>query len=71
LVRRRRGVTNTRKPRTSGLRWREPRRAADSGICREFSSEVMHEDIHEPAKKQSQSCRPKSPGFECELVAGL
>jgi hypothetical protein len=71
LIRRRRGVTNTRKPGTSSWRWREPRRAADSGICRESNSEVMHRDIREPAKKQSQSCRPKSPSFECELVAGL
>jgi hypothetical protein len=63
LVRRRRGVTNTQKPRTSSWQRREPRRAADSEICRESSSEVMHGDIHEPAKKQSQSCRPKKYGF--------
>jgi hypothetical protein len=63
LVRRRRGVMNTQKPRTSSWRRREPRRAADLGICRESSSEVMRGDIHEPAKKQSQSCRPKKSGF--------
>jgi hypothetical protein len=63
LVRRRRGVTNTQKPRTSSWRRREPWRAADSGICRESSSEVMHREIHEPMKKQSQSCRPKKSGF--------
>jgi hypothetical protein len=44
-------------------RWREPRKAADSGIYRGSSSEVMHGDIHEPTKKQSQSCRPKKSGF--------
>jgi hypothetical protein len=44
---------------------------ADSGICRGPSSVVMHEDIHEPAEKQSQSCCSKSPGLECELVADL
>jgi hypothetical protein len=70
---------------------------ADSGICRGPSSEVMREDIHEPAGKQrliresvGDSVResrvktftnrrrskvkvvvPKSPGFECELVADL
>jgi hypothetical protein len=42
---------------------------ADSGICWGPSSGVTHEDIHEPAKKQSQSVVPKSLGFECELVA--
>jgi hypothetical protein len=36
---------------------------ADSGICRGPSSEVTYEDIHEPVKKQSQSCRPKKSGF--------
>jgi hypothetical protein len=44
---------------------------ADSGIYRGPSSGVTHEDIHEPAEKQSQSCCPKSPGLECELVADL
>jgi hypothetical protein len=63
VIRRRRGVANTRKPGTSSWRWREPRRAADSGICRVSSSEVMHGDIHEPAKKQGQSCHPKKSGF--------
>jgi hypothetical protein len=86
-----------RKPRTSSWRWRELRRAADSGICRRPSSGVAYEDIHEPAKKQRlirESAEdpvresrmkiftnrrrskvkvvvPKSPGFECELVADL
>jgi hypothetical protein len=57
------GVADTRKPGISGWRWREPRRAIDSGIFRGSSSEVMHGDIHEPAKKQSQSCRPKKSRF--------
>jgi hypothetical protein len=35
----------------------------NSGICRRPSSGVAHEDIHEPAKKQSQSCCPKKSGF--------
>jgi hypothetical protein len=85
------------EPGTSSWRWRELRRAADSGICwgpssgvtrediheltkkqrliresvRGPSSGVTREDIHEPTKKQSQSCFPRSPGFECELVADL
>jgi hypothetical protein len=41
-----------RKPGTSSWRWRELRRAADSGICRGPSSGGTHEDIHEPTKKQ-------------------
>jgi hypothetical protein len=36
---------------------------ADSGICRGPSSGVTREDIHEPTKKQSQSCCPKKSGF--------
>jgi hypothetical protein len=63
VVRRRHGVANTRKPVISSWRWREPRRAIDSGIFRGSSSEVKHGDIHEPVKKQSQSCRPKKSGF--------
>jgi hypothetical protein len=31
----------------------------------------MHEDIHEPAKKQSQSCRPKKSGFWVWTGGGL
>jgi hypothetical protein len=86
-----------RKPGTSSWRWRKPRRAADSGICRGPSAGVMHGDIHELAKKQRlirgsvgdpvrgsrmkiftnrrrskvKVVVPKSPGFECELVADL
>jgi hypothetical protein len=63
VIQRRRGVANMWKPGTSSWRWRKLRRAADSGICRGSSSEVMHGDIHEPAKKQSQCCRPKKSGF--------
>jgi hypothetical protein len=37
---------------TSSWRWRELRRAADSGICRGPSSGVTCEDIHEPTKKR-------------------
>jgi hypothetical protein len=36
---------------------------ADSGICRGPSSGITRHDIHEPAEKQSQSCRPKNSGF--------
>jgi hypothetical protein len=85
------------KPGTSSWRWRELRRAADSGICRRPCSGVTREDMHEPTKKQrpiQESVEdlvresrvktfmnrrrskvkvvvPKSPGFECELVADL
>jgi hypothetical protein len=85
------------KPGTSSWRWRELRRAADSGICRGPSSGVTREDIHETTKKQrliresvgdlvresrvktftnlrrskAKVVVPKSPGFECELVADL
>jgi hypothetical protein len=36
---------------------------ADSGICRGPGSGVTYEDIHEPTKKQCQSCRPKKSRF--------
>jgi hypothetical protein len=36
---------------------------ADSGVCRGPSSGVTHDDIHELAEKQSQSCCPKKSGF--------
>jgi hypothetical protein len=51
------------KPGTLSWRWRELRRAADSGICRGPGSGVTREDIHEPTEKQSQSCSPKKSGF--------
>jgi hypothetical protein len=63
VIRRRHGVANARKPGISNRRWHELRRAADSGICQGPSSGVTREDIHEPVKKQSQSCRPKKSGF--------
>jgi hypothetical protein len=63
LNRRRLRVMNTRKPGTSNLQSHEFRRTANSGICRESGSEFMHGEIHEPEKKQSQSCRPKKSGF--------
>jgi hypothetical protein len=63
LNRRKLRVMNTRKPGTSNWQRRELRRAANSGICRGSSSEVMRGEIHESAKKQSQSCRPKKSGF--------
>jgi hypothetical protein len=56
-------VMNTRKPGTSNWQRHELRRTTNSGICRESSSEIMRGEIHEPAKKQSQSCRPKTSGF--------
>jgi hypothetical protein len=56
-------VTNTRKPRTSNWQSHELRRTADSGICQGSGSEVMRGEVHEPKKKQSQSCRPKKSGF--------
>jgi hypothetical protein len=85
------------KPGTSSWRWRELRRAADSGICRGPSSGVAREDVHESTKKRRpiresvedlvresrmktftnrrgskvKVVVPKSPGFECELVADL
>jgi hypothetical protein len=63
VIRWRRGVANMQKPGTSSWRWRDLRRAADSGICRGPSSGVTREDIHEPTKKQSQSCCPKKSMF--------
>jgi hypothetical protein len=57
------GVMNTRKPGTSNWQSHELRRTANSGIWRESGSEVMRGQIHEPEKKQSQSCRPKKSGF--------
>jgi hypothetical protein len=71
VLRRRHGAANARKPRISSWRWREPRRAIDSGIFRGSNSEVGHGDIHEPARSKVKVVIPKSPGFECELVADL
>jgi hypothetical protein len=85
------------KPGTSSWRWRELRRAADSGIYQGPSSGVTRKHIHEPTKKQRliresvgglvresrvktftnrrrskvKVVVPKSPGFECELMADL
>jgi hypothetical protein len=56
-------VMNTRKPGTSNWQRHELRRTTNSGICWESSSEVMRGGIHESAKKQSQSCRPKKSGW--------
>jgi hypothetical protein len=36
---------------------------ASSGNCWRPSSQISHEDIHEPGEKQSQSCCPKKSGF--------
>jgi hypothetical protein len=63
LNQRRLRVMNTQKSGTSNWRRHELRRTANSGICRESSSEVIRGEIHESAKKQSQSCRPKKSGF--------
>jgi hypothetical protein len=96
VIRWKRGVANMQKPGTSSWRWRELRRAADSGIYRRLSSGVAHEDVHKPTKKRRpiresvedqvrarvktftnrrgskvKVVVPKSPGFECELVADL
>jgi hypothetical protein len=49
--------------RNLNCRWLELRRTADSGICWRPSSGASCEDIHEPGKKQSQSCSPKKSGF--------
>jgi hypothetical protein len=59
------------EPGTSSWRWRELRRAADSGICRGPSSGVMREDIHELTKKQRlirESVRGPSSGVTREDI---
>jgi hypothetical protein len=56
-------VMNTRKPGISNCQRHELRRTANSGICQESGSEVIRREIHESAKKQSQSCHPKKSGF--------
>jgi hypothetical protein len=59
------------EPGTSSWRWRELRRAADSGICRGPSSGVTREDIHELPKKQRlirESVRGPSSGVTREDI---
>jgi hypothetical protein len=60
-----------RKPGTSNWKSHELRRTANSGICQKSSSEVVREEIHEPERSKVKVVVPKSPGLECELVAGF
>jgi hypothetical protein len=60
-----------RKPGISNQRSHEFRRMANSGICRNSSSEVSNGEIHEPVRSEVKVVVPKSPGLECEPVAGL
>jgi hypothetical protein len=41
------------------------------GNCRKPGSEVANGEIHEPVGSKVKVVVPKSPGLECELVAGL
>jgi hypothetical protein len=65
------GVMNMREPGISNRRSHEFRMVAISGICRKSSSEVANGEIHEPMGSKVKVVVPKSPGLECELVAGL
>jgi hypothetical protein len=65
------GVLNMRKSGISNWRSHELWGAANSGICRKSSSEVANGEVHEPVTSKVKVVVPKSPGLECELVAGL
>jgi hypothetical protein len=65
------GVVNVRKPGISNWWSHEFRRMANSRICQKSSSEVTSGEIHEPVRSKVKVVAPKSPGLECELVAGL
>jgi hypothetical protein len=60
-----------RKSGISNQRSHELRETANSGICRKFGSEVANGEIHEPVRSKVKVVVSKSPGLECELVAGL
>jgi hypothetical protein len=60
-----------RKSGISNQRSHEFRRTANSGICRKSSSEVANGKLHEPVRGKVKVVVPKTPGLECELVAGL
>jgi hypothetical protein len=60
-----------REPVISNRRSHEFPRVANSGICWKSSSEVMNGEIHEPVGSKVKVVVPKSPGLECEVVAGL
>jgi hypothetical protein len=64
-------VVNMRKSGISNQRSHEFRRTANSGICQKSRSEVANREIHEPVRSKVKVVVPKSPGLECELVAGL
>jgi hypothetical protein len=65
------GVMNTRKSGISNRRSHELRRMENSGICQNSVSEVANGEIHKPVRSKVKVVIPKSPGLECELVAGL
>jgi hypothetical protein len=60
-----------RKSGISNRQSHELQRTTDLGICQKSGSEVMQWEIHEPVRSKVKVVVPKSPGLECELVAGL
>jgi hypothetical protein len=60
-----------REPGISNQGSHEFQRMANSGIYRKSSSKVANEEIHELVRSKVKVVIPKSPGLECELVAGL
>jgi hypothetical protein len=60
-----------REPGISNRQSHEFRRVANSGTCRKSSSEVANGEIHRLVGSKVKVVVPKSPGLECELVAGL
>jgi hypothetical protein len=60
-----------REPGISNRRSHEFWRVANSGTRRESCSEVANGEIHEPVGSKVKVVVPKSPGLECELMAGL
>jgi hypothetical protein len=59
-------VVNMQKSGISNRRSHELRRTANSGICQKSSSEVANGE-----RSKVKVVVPKSPGLECELMAGL
>jgi hypothetical protein len=64
-------VVNMRKSGISNQRSHEFQRTDNSGIYQKSRSEVANREIHEPVRSKVKVVVPKSPGLECELVAGL
>jgi hypothetical protein len=71
------GVANTRRSGISNLRSHELRETGYSGICPKSDSEftargdLANRGIHELIRSKVKVVVSKSPGLECELVAGL